>query len=292
MAVREMLENIYAYKGHTVASHFINMDSPQLFEVICKIYDLTITPGTIFCVLENQNLSEAFNGTKEVLIDLFRLTVKYIEGIKENVLKFQVKCGHVKEGIRHRTKSLIESIYNLYKSERVTLEAIEEVESLNELLITSLRFLCRASMNPDFFDIFDQIARSFFLDVLLVNMISLPKEKELFVENEKEYCEYFQDLCYEQKSKTIKSYSMKLIENISDKIDYFFNYLMTIILSMLDGVLRNADLSSIPALENLKGTKFMSLTNNEDKVEICLLITSAVSFFLILRPEKLYIQIT
>ena len=84
---------------------------------------------------------------------------------------------------------------------------------------------------------------------------------------------------------------MKLLENLCDKIDYFFSYCTTIVLSLMQAILENGqqgDISTLyPALADLKDSKFNAITNPEQKLDVCLLIVSSVSFFLILRNEKL-----
>lgn len=83
---------------------------------------------------------------------------------------------------------------------------------------------------------------------------------------------------------------MKLLENLCDRIDYFFSYSMTIIFSLMQSILegKQGDLVALyPGLADLVETRFNHMTNPEQKLDVCLLITSSVSFFLILRQEKL-----
>jgi hypothetical protein len=83
---------------------------------------------------------------------------------------------------------------------------------------------------------------------------------------------------------------MKLLENLCDRIDYFFSYCMTLILSLMQGIMegQQGDITvHHPALADLSASRFNSLTNLEQKLDLCILISSSVSFFLILRPEKL-----
>jgi hypothetical protein len=154
---------------------------------------------TIFGITKHEPLDEAFNLAKENLITIFRLCSKYIQSSKENKGNYaQLQCSHVNKAIQNATQLLVESIYNLYKSTDITLDRIEEIENLNSVLITSFKYLAKASENPDCFEIFNTISRKFLVDVMLINLILTPKERDLFTENEKEFCDYFHDLCYEQ----------------------------------------------------------------------------------------------
>jgi hypothetical protein len=84
---------------------------------------------------------------------------------------------------------------------------------------------------------------------------------------------------------------MKLLENLCDRVDYFFSYCMGIVLSLMQAILENnahVDINThYPALADIKDSRFNQMTNSEEKLDTCLLITSSVSFFLILRSEKL-----
>lgn len=281
-----MIEGLFSYKCHSMACHFLNQENSQLFATLCKIYDLRVSADTIFSVTINEKLNDNFNNTKEIIVDAFRLTTKYVKTIQASK-QIQIKTNHIVEAIQTRSVSLVESIYNLYKTDGVTLEKIEEIECLNDLMITSLRFLNKISQSNDFFEIFNRVSRQLLVDVLLLNLLTLPRERSMFDENEKDFCEMFHDLCYEQKSETIKSYSMKLLENLCDKVDYFFSYCMTLVFSMMDHSLTGGDEKNWPALEDIKNSRFYQLSTVEDRVDVGLLVTSAVSFFLILRPEKL-----
>ena len=200
LTIKEMLDSIFSYKCHSMAVHFLHKENPQLFDTLCKMFDLTISSkfNTIFGVTEHERLNDAFNLLKDNLINTIKNISKYIKLSKETKSNFNLQCSHITSAIKTITLKLVESIYNLYKNTGITLAKIEEIDNLNEVLISSFKYLSKASENPDCFEIFNQVSRKFLVDVLLVNLIIIPREKDLFVENEKEFCEYFHDLCYEQ----------------------------------------------------------------------------------------------
>lgn len=286
IVVKEMADSLYSYKCHSMACNFIHPEHIQLFTTICKMYDIRVAADTIFSVTNHPTLNDNFNNLKDTIIEIFRVTCKYVKNLQANK-QLQFKINHITELVQNRSMVLVESTYNLYRTEGVTLDKIEDMECLNDLMITSLRFLNKISAMSEYFEIFNIASRKLLVDVLLMNILISSKEKDLLEDNEKEFCELAHDICYEQKSKTIKSYSMKLLENLCDRVDYFFSYCMTLVLSMLDHALTGGDISNWPALDDLKTSRFFQMSKPEDRVDVGILIISAVSFFLILRPEKL-----
>lgn len=63
------------------------------------------------------------------------------------------------------------------------------------------------------------------------------KEQNDFVENEVEFVNYSFDLCFQQKSKTVKSYAMRLLENLNEKIDGILSFVGIGMIAIADAIL-------------------------------------------------------
>lgn len=84
---------------------------------------------------------------------------------------------------------------------------------------------------------------------------------------------------------------MRMIENICEKIDWFFSFMADAVFSMLSASCKKISMTEaakfVPELQGICGSKFDLSTSFEQKMDVCLLLISSTSFITILREEKL-----
>jgi hypothetical protein len=82
-----------------------------------------------------------------------------------------------------------------------------------------------------------------------------------------------------------------MIENICEKIDWFFSFMADTVLNMLSASCKKVSMAEagkfVPELQEVSGSKFDLSTSFEQKIDVCLLLISSTSFIMILREEKL-----
>jgi hypothetical protein len=298
LLVLNLFINLTTYKCYSMTTHFLNRDTSTILDVVNKMFDFSLTPGgnNILGVSRNEDLNEAFNRFKDNIVVLYIKILKYIvsgntrgrdEGSKSDA---PLNTKHLCTLLSKKSAILIESIYEVYKNPNVNLETIEEIDSLNEVLISSMKLLSKLANETEFYSIFDKVGKQLFIDIILVNLILLPREMDNFTQNEKEFCESFHDLCFEQKSHTLKSYSMRLLETMVEKIDWYFAYVSGIIIGLLDCTAAKTGFQEAealyPNLTDLRESKFLKNTDEEKRLDVCLLVICSTSFYIILRPER------
>ena len=293
--VSNITENLVVYKCHTFMEVFLSDKSDSLLQNISKMFSLTLPTGNdnIYGVSNHSELNDEFNNLKTSATNALLIAFKYARNRNQDDPKKktvqQYQCPNLVKILRDKTVQIIKSLYSIYKEPSISLNAIQEIQSLNEVFTISFKFLSKLVEEVEYYDIFSEVGKTLLIHIIFVNLLFQPTDKEIFENNEKEFCEISHDLCYEQQSKTIKSYSMALLENMCDKIDYFFSYCSLLTLNLEDVILSGMSaeeaFSTYPNLLDLKDTKFFNSVDPERQLDVCILVTAAVSFIMIMRPE-------
>jgi hypothetical protein len=202
--IHELLSDLVHYKCHSAVIQFLSEDSCIILNTLSKIFDITLDPASnnIFGVANNSEINDMFNETKSVILMTLKLIFKYISNKpyqdpqSKNSLVFKQK--HLQELFEAKSKIMIESIYQIYRKPGLTLEDIEDVSSLNDVLILSFSLLCKVVEDQLYYNIFSVTSKPLFLEILLINLITTKDELSLMETDEIEFCQLFHDACYEQ----------------------------------------------------------------------------------------------
>lgn len=273
----------------------LNGKNDAILSNLNKMVQLCV-PGcgrNIFGVSANEELNRVFNGFKSTVLQCLYVVFKYVRSRSE---KNEGKGG---EGwkpqetikvLRQTLVSVIESTYSIYKMESFAVDVVIKIEALKDVVTQSFKLLANMTDLVDFYAIYNETAKNLLVHLILPNLIFQEYDRDLFEHNEIEFAEYSFDLCYEQKSKTIKSYSMQLLENLCDKIDFFFTYCTQMVFGIIESITKQLPQDEaevrFPSLLDLKGSYF-SKANSEYKLDVCLLICSAISFMVVIREQIL-----
>ena len=247
----------------------------------------------VFGISGNEELDAVFNGFKSTVLQSLYVLFKYVRSRSE---KNEGKGGEgwkPQETIKVLRQTLvlvIESTYSIYKMESFAVDAILKIEALKDVISQSFKLLANMTDLVDFYAIYNETAKNLLVHLILPNLLFQEYDRDLYDHNEIEFAEYSFDLCYEQKSKTIKSYSMQLLENLCDKIDFFFTYCAQMVFGTIDSIAKQLPQDEaevrFPTLLDLKDTGVDQL-NLSNILDVCLLICSAVSFMVVIREQIL-----
>jgi hypothetical protein len=199
-----MLSDLIHYKCHSAVLQFLSEDTCIILNSLSKIFDITLDPASknIFGIANNSEINDMFNETKTIILMTLKMIFKYISNKpyqdpqSKNSLVFKQK--HLQELFASKSKIIIESIYQIYLKPGLSLEDIEDVASLNDVLILSFSLLCKVVDDQIYYNIFSVTSKRLFLEILLINLITTKDELSLMDSDEIEFCQLFHDACYEQ----------------------------------------------------------------------------------------------
>lgn len=156
----------------------------------------------------------------------------------------------------------------------------KQFESVDECLIAGLLFISKTASIPDFYEIYMPIYKELFNEVLLRNLLLTDQEAEDFEGNEIEFVEYSKDICFKQKSKTVKTYSMKIVEIFCQKLDGALTHIASISLSLVDSILSKMSeqdtLANYPVLVSMANSDFLQKNTQEKVLDVCMLIITSL----------------
>jgi hypothetical protein len=199
-----MLSDLIHYKCHSAVLQFLSEDTCIILNSLSKIFDITLDPASknIFGIANNSEINDMFNETKTIILMTLKMIFKYISNKpyqdpqSKNSLVFKQK--HLQELFASKSKIIIDSIYQIYLKPGLSLEDIEDVASLNDVLILSFSLLCKVVDDQIYYNIFSVTSKRLFLEILLINLITTKDELSLMDSDEIEFCQLFHDACYEQ----------------------------------------------------------------------------------------------
>ncbi|CAG9329597.1 unnamed protein product [Blepharisma stoltei] len=167
-------------------------------------------------------------------------------------------------------------------------EFATQQESISDLISHFLKLLVETLRDDSFYHIHYQNYQHIIVDILFPLLKTTENEKEGFELNPEDFIEMSNDICSKKKSQTPKSLSAELLLKFSKKIDGALTFITNFLVDYIDFAILNASPLSFSSLENFSSSVIMTFTN-EAKLDLGLLCLSALSYYLIQRPDLLEI---
>jgi hypothetical protein len=254
---------------------------------------------SIFFIDPNTQARILLNESKASILTSFGHVIQFV--LLKNPPKKNPREMDFFISLKQNSPFIISSIYNAFKTfgaqqKSIKTNSMDEfslvnrmLESLEECLISGLLFISKTATIPDFYEMYMPIYHEFFKEVLLQNLLLSEEEAENFAENEVEFVEYSKDVCFKQKSKTIKTYSMRIVEVFCQKLDGALSHIAGVSLSLIDSILSKANeqdtLKNYPMLETLVNSSFLQNNTQEKVLDVCLLIITSLCALISKRAD-------
>lgn len=265
----------------TVALNSLMTATDGVLDILSRVLfiPVSIQGEGLFYLDPKTKAQELINETKALILTSFAYLINYI--IVRNSSKVKCNTLHFYQNMKNNAGKIVSSIYHTFKLPGATFEAISQIESLHECLVAGLVFISKTAVLPDFFDLYITVYKDIFNDLLLRNLIISQKEAEDFEQNEVEFVNYAFDTCFRQKSKTVKTYAMKIVEIFCSKLDGALSYLARIVIALIDSILSNASqdqmLENYPMIAPIRTSTFLQQNSQEKVLDTCMLILSTLS---------------
>lgn len=134
-------------------------------------------------------------------------------------------------------------------------------------------FLGRIIIKSPFMESFNEYSKNFAKIIILPLLISSKNELEKMKEDGEEYSNYISDVIDDHKSKTIKSVTAFLLQNMCDKYDGFTTYIVNYCIQLVDFGVRGCDVNILPNYNLLTSTdRIFSLSSLEYQIETSILV--------------------
>lgn len=246
--------------------------------------------NNIFFVDPNTQARAMLNESKASILTSFGYILQFV--VVRNPPKKNPKEMDFYISLKEKSPTIIASVYHSFKvleaqQKNLMAGSMDEfvmlnklLESVEECLVAGLLFISKTASIADFYEIYMPIYKEFFNEVLLRNLLLNEKEAQDFEENEVEFVEYSKDVCFKQKSKTIKTYSMKIVEVFCEKLDGALTHIASVSLSLVDSILSKSNeqdtLANYPVLVSLANSSFLQKNAQEKVLDVCLLIITTL----------------
>ncbi len=257
---------------------------------------------SIFFIDPNTQARILLNEAKASILTSFGYIIQFI--MVRNPPKKNPKDMDFYISLKEKSPLIISSVYNAFKTLGAQQKSLKSnsmdefsmlnkmFESLEECLVAGLLFISKTANIPDLYEMYMPIYKEFFKEVLLRNLILTEQEAQDFEENEVEFVEYSKDVCFRQKSKTIKTYSMKIVEVFCQKLDGALSHIASVALSLIDSILSKSNeqetLKNYPLLASLVNSTFLQNNTQEKVLDVCLLIVTALCALVSKRADLTY----
>lgn len=141
------------------------------------------------------------------------------------------------------------------------------------LIYQMILFLSKILVKDPFVDNFTGYAKQFASKIIIPFLIGTKKELVQMIEEGEDYSNFISDIIDDHKTKTIKSVSGFLLQNLSERYDGFANYLCTYCMQLVDFSIKGADFATISHYNLLNSEdRIFKLTSMEFQIETSFLI--------------------
>ena len=143
---------------------------------------------------------------------------------------------------------LIDHVYQIYKQPGFSprLLEMETMSPLREALIATFRLFYKTCGWVDFYEVYRTAFPVLIREVLLRNLGVTDQEIGWLEEDEVEFVKYSFDLIGDQKSQTLKSYSLGVLERLCSKIDGALSFLHSLLFPAFQALLANTNSPYLP----------------------------------------------
>ena len=221
---------------------------------------------------------------KGILLELLTIICQKIS--KYNYSQNFQKYNLFVKGI---TENLIIHLENYYKSNEYPREKIDNTnEEINQLtlIVKSLVYLEILTVYPESYNIIRQHQMDIFQYIIIPNLLISPLEKSSFELDSNLYCKTLFDMCKICENSLPKNKALRLLMNMCENIDGFFNYIIHLYLKILLQLTKIKDDTII----NDNNEIFLFLINKVNQIDLteqCFQVLTSVSF-LFSEREKIY----
>ena len=141
------------------------------------------------------------------------------------------------------------------------------------LIYQMILFLSKILVKEPFVENFSSFSKQLASNIIIPFLIGTKKELVQMIEEGEDYSNFITDIIDDHKTKTIKSVSGFLLQNLSEKYDGFANYLCTYCMQLVDFCVKGADFANISQYNLLSGEdRIFTLTSMEFQIETSFLI--------------------
>ena len=273
-----------------------------ILSILAKLL-LVQTPAqgqeNIFFVDPNTQARAMLNESKASILTSFGYILQFL--VVRNPPKKNPKDMDFYISLKEKTPLIIASVYNSFKAleaqqKNTAASSMDEYMMLNKLygsveecLVAGLLFVSKTASIADFYEIYVPIYKELFNEVLLKNLLLTEQEAQDFEQNEVEFVEFSKDICFRQKSKTIKTFSMRIVEVFCQKLDGALTYIASVALSLVDSILSKSNeevtLANYPVLASLVASSFLQKNSQEKVLDVCLLVITTLCALVAKRAD-------
>lgn len=164
------------------------------------------------------------------------------------------------------------------------------------LIYQMILFLSKILVKDPFVDNFAAFVKQFASTIIIPFLIGTKKELIQMIEEGEDYSNFISDVIDDHKTKTIKSVSGYLLQNLSEKYDGFANYLSSYCMQLVDFCVKGGDFANISQYHLLNSEdRIFKLTTIEFQIEtsfliFCILISNFLKNKVMLGNLKLLLS--
>ena len=252
----------------------------------CENYSNT---NNQFFVVSNNNNQFNFlvSKGKGILIELLTLVCYKLDKIN-----FIQKFTKFNLFLKETTEKLILHMVNYYKSNEYPREKMdnsnEEITQLT-IIVKSLIYLETVIIHPESYNVIKQYQMDIFKYIIIPNLLITPLEKSSFELDSNLYSKTLFDMCKICDNTLPKNKALRLLMNMCERIDGFFNFIVYLYLKILLKLIPNDKIKDDTLIDD-NNEIFVFLTKNINQIDLteqCFQVLTSVSF-LFSEREKIY----